>query len=286
MPGFRLTVRTRARPGSPPPPIYRRRSSRIVIPAGVRAALPRIAAFAIALGVLIALRGLIASEDKNDGARALPTASSPVANIIATSQSATPNSNVSGTASAFYDNGVRYHQTGDCGRARAEYDKAIQLQPDFALAYSQRGRTNECRGLIQPAIDDYTRATELNPLSAGPVGDLGRAYQSARNYPAALESYSQAITLNPGYWGFYQSRGLLYNGPLNDPVSAIPDFSRCAELELANFSCLQGRGYAHERLGQIDLAIADFEAALTRIPASNQVQRDSTTANITRLRSR
>jgi tetratricopeptide (TPR) repeat protein len=189
-------------------------------------------------------------------------------------------------ANAYYNAGVRYQQANDCGRARGEFDKAIQLEPDFAQAYYLRGIANECLGLGQSAINDYSRVIELNPLHAGAMWYRGRAYERARNYPVALENYSQSIALQPTNSGVYQARALLFFGPLQDPGRAIPDFTRCIELGAGNPNpfCIVNRGRAYERVGEIQLAIADLELALVRFGSTNEAERTRIASDLARLR--
>jgi tetratricopeptide (TPR) repeat protein len=41
--------------------------------------------------------------------------------------------------------------------------KAIEIKPDYALAYSNRGFTYGRQGDYESAITDYTKAIEINP---------------------------------------------------------------------------------------------------------------------------
>ena len=47
--------------------------------------------------------------------------------------------------------------------ALADYDKAIQLKPDFAHAYLTRGQVNELLGRHDEAQADYDKALDLDP---------------------------------------------------------------------------------------------------------------------------
>src|SRR5208283_2227106 len=58
---------------------------------------------------------------------------------------------------------------GDWDGAIADYTKAIDLKPDFAIAYCSRGSAEAMKGEWDGAIADYTKALKLKP-------DLAEAY--------------------------------------------------------------------------------------------------------------
>ena len=60
--------------------------------------------------------------------------------------------------------------------AIADYTKAIELKPDLAEAYNNRGNTYYNRGEYEQAIIDYNHAIDLNPN-----------YTNARNRRAAAQ---------------------------------------------------------------------------------------------------
>ncbi|PPS44210.1 tetratricopeptide repeat protein [Chroococcidiopsis sp. TS-821] len=59
--------------------------------------------------------------------------------------------------------GVARRQAGDLQAALVDYHMAIQLAPNYAIAYYDRGVLYDELGDKQKAIADYTRAIQLNP---------------------------------------------------------------------------------------------------------------------------
>ncbi len=47
-----------------------------------------------------------------------------------------------------------------------DYDKAIELNPQYAKAYNNRGKAKAKLGRNEEAIKDYDKAIELNPQLA------------------------------------------------------------------------------------------------------------------------
>ena len=58
--------------------------------------------------------------------------------------------------------GVAYASLGQSWRAIEEYDKAIQLDPDYVDAYAMRALTYVNLGLSKNARDDIAKACSLN----------------------------------------------------------------------------------------------------------------------------
>ena len=59
--------------------------------------------------------------------------------------------------------GYRSLDQGDLDAAIQDYDKAIELDPQYAKAYNNRGNARYDQGDLDAAIQDYTKAIELNP---------------------------------------------------------------------------------------------------------------------------
>jgi tetratricopeptide (TPR) repeat protein len=66
-------------------------------------------------------------------------------------------------------------------QAIAEYDKAIELKPDFALAYFSRGYVFEAQRKFAEALASYKKASELDP-------DDVNASRAAENMEATMQS--------------------------------------------------------------------------------------------------
>ena len=63
---------------------------------------------------------------------------------------------------AYYNRGLAYWKKGDFDRTIVDFTKAIELNPNFAEAYYNRGvwLTGK-KGDSERAIEDFTKAIEL-----------------------------------------------------------------------------------------------------------------------------
>jgi tetratricopeptide (TPR) repeat protein len=110
-------------------------------------------------------------------------------------------------------------------RAIADYTAAIQLKPDHAEAYNDRGFAYYLKGDAERAIADYTRAIELRPNYPKAYNSRGVAYM-AHGYGAAksVPDFDRAIALKPDFRYAYINRA---NARLPwHPWLALHDFHR------------------------------------------------------------
>ena len=63
-----------------------------------------------------------------------------------------------------------------------DYNKVIELKPDYAHAYNNRGAVYRDRGDYRRAIVDYTKAIELKPDLAGAYHNRGEAWLNLREW--------------------------------------------------------------------------------------------------------
>jgi tetratricopeptide (TPR) repeat protein len=108
-------------------------------------------------------------------------------------------------------------------RAIADYTTAIQLKPDYAEAYNDRGFAYYLKGDAERAIADYTRAIELRPNYPKAYNSRGVVYM-AHGYGAAksVPDFDRAIALKPDFRYAYINRA---NARLaSHPWLALQDF--------------------------------------------------------------
>lgn len=81
--------------------------------------------------------------------------------------------------------------------AAEEYTKAIELDPENAVYYSNRAAAFTMQEDYTSAIEDGLAAVSLNPRYAKAYGRLGAAYLGVGNIDKATESYQKALELEP-----------------------------------------------------------------------------------------
>ena len=74
----------------------------------------------------------------------------------------------------------------------------------------------------QKALDDYDRAYQLDQQYAQAIYGRGLAYYNLKEYQKAIADYDRAIQLDPQYTYAYYNRGLAYSN-LKEYEKAIAD---------------------------------------------------------------
>ena len=85
-------------------------------------------------------------------------------------------------------------------------------------------------GDYQGAIADYDKAIERNPRFAVAYNNRGNAKSTLEDHQGAIADYDKAIKFNPKYAKAYKNRGIAKNA-LGDMEGAKKDFDKAAELD-------------------------------------------------------
>ncbi len=110
---------------------------------------------------------------------------------------------------ALVNKGAKYWVKGMYKEAIAEFDKALQINPNLAEAYNDRGNVYADMGNLDQAISDYSNAIEINPR-ARYYYNRGRVYGDKENFKLALLDFNKAIEINPKFVAAYNNRAIVY----------------------------------------------------------------------------
>jgi tetratricopeptide (TPR) repeat protein len=154
---------------------------------------------------------------------------------------------------------------GDWDAAISECNKAVRMNPMFAVAYIDRGFVHIGKRDYDLAIRDFDKAIEIEPLHSEFYIDRGIVYSYKGDYDRAINDFDRAIRLSPKQGIGYYSRGLAYQGK-GDFDRAICDFDKATALNPKEAMGYYSRGMAYQGKGDYDLAINDFSKAIALNP--------------------
>jgi tetratricopeptide (TPR) repeat protein len=99
------------------------------------------------------------------------------------------------TKEQLYDQGFNFFAKGMLDEAVAEYKKAIELEPQFAMAYMALSMAYEKKGLFDDAIETVKKAIELDPEDPLLHTSLSKFYQRKGMIPEAEKEKAIAAGL-------------------------------------------------------------------------------------------
>ena len=137
-------------------------------------------------------------------------------------------------------------------------DEAIQLKPDFAEAYNNRGVAKAALGQRTEAITDFDEAIRLKPDFAEAYYNRGITKAELGHHKDAIADYDEAIRLKPDYAKAYNNRGV-EKAALGQRTEAIADYDKAIRLQLDHAEAYYNRGNAKVALNLIDEARQDYE---------------------------
>ncbi len=94
---------------------------------------------------------------------------------------------LAGCGDRSYDLGHAHMKRGLYDRAISDFNKALEIDPEHAMAYNNRGNAYSAKGFFDLAISDFNKAIEINPRYADAYNNRGHAYYNKRKYDKAWE---------------------------------------------------------------------------------------------------
>jgi TolB-like protein/DNA-binding winged helix-turn-helix (wHTH) protein/Tfp pilus assembly protein PilF len=100
----------------------------------------------------------------------------------------------------------------DWSGAEREYQRAIELNPNYATAHQGYGEYLRMMGRQDEALAESKRALELDPLSLIIVAEAGMPFYYERRYDEAIKQFQKALELDPKFAPAHDFLGLAYEG--------------------------------------------------------------------------
>ncbi|RKU17039.1 hypothetical protein C6501_04825 [Candidatus Poribacteria bacterium] len=164
-----------------------------------------------------------------------------------------------------YLKGVMNYDKKRYDKAIADFDKAIQLNPESTNAYFRRGNAKYALRDHESAINDYDKAIKLNPQYATAYYNRGLAKRQLGDHKGAINDYDKAIKLNPQYVIAYINRGVV-KSKLGNYKDAISDYNKAIKQNPQYAIAYINRGYAKSKLSDYEGAISDYNKVIKLNP--------------------
>jgi len=131
------------------------------------------------------------------------------------------------TATEYFYKANDYSENGQYQLAIDNYTKCIELKPDYAYAYNNRGLSYHSLKNYEDAIADYTRALRIDPDYYSAYYNRGRSYLELGNNEECIADNIRAIRINPDHSDSYRNRGIAKE---NLKLSYCSDYKKACDL--------------------------------------------------------
>lgn len=181
---------------------------------------------------------------------------------------------------AQYKTGLKVAEAENYAQAKIEFDKAVSLNPKFALVYFDRSKILEKLAVTkigqtysinhsEPALDDLNMTIKLAPNYANAYYNRAVLRQFKEGPEAAKADLNQAIGLNPKFAEAYYMRFNTGNG---GPIPTnFSDLDKAIELDPLYSEVYTSRGILKSYLLDLGGAVKDLSKAIEIDPEWTQL---------------
>ena len=160
---------------------------------------------------------------------------------------------------------------GDVEGALAEFERAVELEPENANAYANRGLAHIDAGNLTEAAADFERAADLDPSEVVAMNGRGLLAMRAEDYEDAVIQFSRSIRYSRNnIWALWQ-RSSAY-AALEQYEKAIADLDTILAAQPDNQAALFTKIGLMRRMDQEDEALALLEEAVAASPEDMELR--------------
>lgn len=160
-------------------------------------------------------------------------------------------------------------------RAVRMFDRAIEMDPDFALGYAGLGEaywiqyeTTQNRELLERADSVLHRALEINEDLAPLQELLGKLSREKGDYEQALHHFNRALEINPNYSTAYRGLASVYDRQGKTDM-AVETYRKTIAEKPDSWEGYRDLGKYYHDSGQYEAAIEQFKKVLDLTPNSS-----------------
>jgi len=173
---------------------------------------------------------------------------------------------------AFINLGNVFLQKRQSNEAMAQYQKALELQPNKALIHIDLGDALIQEGQLDQALAQYQKALEIKPNFAEAYYDLGVLLSQKGQWTEAITQYKKALEIKPNLVNAHVKLGhaLAQQGQMDE---AIFHYQKAVEIMPGNAETHDGLALSYLQKGRIDEAMTQLQKALEINPDDGEANK-------------
>ena len=175
-------------------------------------------------------------------------------------------------AYSLFDTGTGYLKEGKFDDAIAALSQAIDLEPNYAEAYNNRGLAYYEKKEYAQALEDFKQTIIISPNDEKAHNNVALVYYRLEDYPNAEYHYQLALSLSgeekPYHADVHNNLGVIYakKGMQQEALNAYNNAIRITQAHNLGYTdAFYNRANLFYDLKQYDEAIADYTVAVTSL---------------------
>jgi tetratricopeptide (TPR) repeat protein len=161
---------------------------------------------------------------------------------------------------AYYYRGFSKFKRADYRNAIQDLNKAIEINPNDFIAFNTRGNVNMRLDDYESAVEDFSKAFKLNPQYENISANLISAKEKL-SFSLEIQKLNKAVSINPNDSELYLKRGNLYKSQ-SKFQEALYEYTKAIECDQDNIEAFFNRGKVHEAMHQYQKAIDDYSGVI------------------------
>jgi len=170
-------------------------------------------------------------------------------------------SQVYNLAREHFNLGLIYMMREEPEVARAEFQKALEIQPNFRRAHLNLGVLYFRRGEGEKAFEEYQKEIKMNPNEARTYNNLAVLSRMEGRLEESKRLCLKAIALNPRFQEPYLNLARTYE-EMDSLLAVERTYIALLEFNPRSFEAYQGLGRIYDRMNQIERSILSYKKAL------------------------
>jgi len=164
------------------------------------------------------------------------------------------------------DMGLALAAKGEFDQAIEYYQRALEMQPEFAEARSNLGWALYQQGHHDRAIEVLRQAVARAPTLASAHNNLGWALDGRGRHSEAVEAYREALRLNPDFAMAHNNLGMALVA-MGQIEQAVEEYRQAIRLQPSFAEAHYNLGVSLAQLGRTDEAMVAYGRALSLNPS-------------------
>ncbi len=170
------------------------------------------------------------------------------------------------TADGYVDRGNGLLNSGELDKAIADFDKAIALDANSAIAFADRGIAYAWKKQSDKALADFDKAAAINPRMPEVFNGRAIVLGEQGDFGGAIAALGRAIDLKEdNRWALHRRAGLYV--VQGDDAKALGDLATLLKTNPADMQALAMRQDIEARTGRYEAALATLDE-MAKTPAA------------------